>query len=277
MNKKSLKLYLQELKQSKKAILAFNIINLETLNAIIKAGEETQVPLIIQITPSALKYADYELLVPAVLKAIKNAKSIFYLHLDHCSDLELLKKAVNDGFDSAMYDGSHLEFEENIYNSLQAKKIAENLTLELEIGKIGGKEENVIANDAQIVSYEKAKYFYTKTKSELLAIAFGTIHGVEKKASKLEFSVIEKIANEFSVSPVMHGTSGLDISTIKKAINSGIVKINIASDLLVEYIKAFKEYTKKYDNFYDLRKINLYAIEKVKEKIIFYINNLVLN
>ncbi|VEU59833.1 class II fructose-bisphosphate aldolase [Mesomycoplasma neurolyticum] len=278
MQIKNFSKYLQNLVKKNKPILAFNVINLETLKAVIKAGEETKVPLIIQLTPSAIEYANYDLFIPAVKKAIQNSKAKFALHLDHCQDLKLIKKAIKDGFNSIMYDGSILPIEENIEFSNKVKKIALNTVLELEIGKIGGKEENVVEQNVEILDIKDIEFFYQKTKSELLAIAFGTSHGIYKKEANLNFEILKKFKKKFPhAALVMHGTSGLEIQDIQKSIKAGITKINIATDLLISYTEAFQNFVNKNPKIYDLRKINNYAIDKTKEKVIFYINNLVLN
>lgn len=260
-------------KKNNTAIGAFNVLNLETLKGVIQAAEETKIPLIIQITPGALKWAEYEYLVPMVKSAINNSSAEIVLHLDHCQDIELLNKAANDGFTSIMFDGSHFSFDENVRLSKIAKSICEpkNIFLELEIGKIGGKEDDLVADKVEVFDINTIINFYNLTKPDTLAIAFGTSHGIYKKSTELDYQLINNANQNLDIPLVMHGTSGISYKNIKKCITNGITKINIATDLLIVYNQAIFEYLQNDPKSYDIRKINTSGITAIKNKVIEYL------
>ncbi|AJR12337.1 D-tagatose-1,6-bisphosphate aldolase subunit GatY [Mesomycoplasma dispar] len=262
-----------KLNAENKAIFAFNVLNLETLLAVIKAGEISQKPLIIQLSQGAIKYSRIEFLASMILSAIKNSSGQFIFHLDHCDDLELFQKYLEFGFNSAMFDGSKLEISENIEKSLKAKTLAskKNVFLELEIGQIGGKEIGYQENSEKIIELDVVKEFYEKTKPDLLAIAFGTAHGIYQKKAVLDWNLVKNFKKYYKIPLVMHGSSGLSREEIEKAINLGINKINVGTDLLVSFSNEVKKYFQENPNAYDIRKINQKGIEKMIEKVLFYL------
>ncbi|WP_341513445.1 class II fructose-bisphosphate aldolase [Mesomycoplasma ovipneumoniae] len=262
-----------KLNAENKAIFAFNVLNLETLLAVIKAGEISQKPLIIQLSQGAIKYSRIEILAPMILSAIQNSSGEFIFHLDHCGDLNLFEKYLEFGFNSAMFDGSIFPINENIEKSLKAKSIADkkNVFLELEIGQIGGKEIGHQENTEQIFEIDSVKKFYQKTEPDLLAIAFGTAHGIYKKKANLDWDLVKNFKKDYKIPLVMHGTSGLSLEEIKKAINFGINKINVGTDLLVSYSNEVEKYFQENPKSYDIRKINQKGIEKMIQKVLFYL------
>ncbi|MHA0298192.1 class II fructose-bisphosphate aldolase [Mesomycoplasma ovipneumoniae] len=262
-----------KLNAENKAIFAFNVLNLETLLAVIKAGEISQKPLIIQLSQGAIKYSRIEILAPMILSAIQNSSGKFIFHLDHCDDLNLFEKYLEFGFNSAMFDGSNFPINENIEKSLKAKSIADkkNVFLELEIGQIGGKEIGHQENTEQIFEIDSVKKFYQKTEPDLLAIAFGTAHGIYKKKANLDWDLVKNFKKDYKIPLVMHGTSGLSLEEIKKAINFGINKINVGTDLLVSYSNEVEKYFQENPKSYDIRKINQKGIEKMIQKVLFYL------
>lgn len=262
-----------KLNAESKPIFAFNVINLETLFAVIKAGEISKKPLIIQLSLGGIRYSRIEFLAPMIVSAIKNSPGKFIFHLDHCDDLELFEKYLELGFNSAMFDGSKFDVAKNIEKSLKAKELAKekNIFLELEIGQIGGKEIGHQAENQQILDLEIIKDFYKKTQPDLLAIAFGTAHGIYKKKANLNWELIQNFKKAYRIPLVMHGTSGLSIQEIQKAISCGINKINIFTDLLVSFSEQVKLYFQENPNAFDIRKINEKGIEKMTEKILSYL------
>lgn len=255
------------------AIAGFNVLNLETLKGVVLAGELTQIPIVIQISQSAIKWAGYEYLIPMVKAVLKKSSGKFILHLDHCDNLKLFKKAIVDGFGSVMFDGSHFSFEQNVKLSQKAKQIAlvNNVCLELEIGKVGGKENDQIDNFNSTLDINDIKKFYDQTKPDMLAIAFGTAHGIYQKAVSLDFKLVKATKKLLQIPLVMHGTSGIEYNDIIKSVKSGINKVNIATDLLVVFNQATRKYLKNNPTAYDVRKINALGIEAIKNKAIEYL------
>ena len=262
-------LILNKAKVKKVGAFAFNILNLEMLRAVIEAAEETKNDVIVQITSGALKWIKYDYIVPAMFSVAKKAKVNVALHLDHTQDLDLIKRAINDGFSSVMYDGSQLDVKENVSISNKVKMLAKkkNVELEIEIGHVGGKEDHLNVAKNLIPSLEDVTSFYKQTSPDFLAIAFGTTHGKYKAKAKLNFNLIKKASQAIPIPLVMHGTSGIAFKDIKKAVKNGITKINVGTDLLIENFKSIRKYLKENPNEYNIRKINESGIIAMKNKI----------
>lgn len=263
---------IKEAEQKKRVVGAFNVLSLEMIQGVIQAAEALKTPVILQASTGALNWAKFEYLVPVLLNAAKIAKVKVAVHLDHCQDLKLLAKAIDAGFTSVMYDGSHLDFKANIEQSLIARKYAnKQVPLELEIGKIGGKEDDIVNEKSMVLTIEEVKTFYQQTKPDLLAVAFGTAHGVYKQKVNLDFKLLRKCKNALDVPLVMHGTSNLDPHLIQEAIQAGVSKINVGTDLLIANFKAIRDYLKTNPEAYDIRKINTVGIEAIKMTVIKYL------
>ncbi|MDQ0513862.1 fructose-bisphosphate aldolase class II [Mycoplasmoides fastidiosum] len=260
--------------KNRQAIPAFNILNLETLKGVVQVAERLNQPVIIQISQGSLKWAGYDYLIPMVKNVLEKSSASFVLHLDHCLDLELLEKAVNDGFSSVMFDGSHFSYEENVRLSQLAKKItsSKNVFLELEIGKIGGKEDDLVADESDQLELSTILDFYQKTQPDSLAIAFGTSHGIYKKAASLNYELIKQTRANLPIPLVMHGTSGIAYDEILQCVASGINKVNIATDLLVVYQKAVRDHLLAHPDTHDVRITNNLGIDAIKVKVESYFN-----
>lgn len=262
-----------ELNSNNQAIGAFNVINLETLRGVIQAAEQSEMPVIVQITPASLNWANYDYLVPMVLNAAKKSGAEIIVHLDHCQDLQMFERALKDGFNSAMFDGSHLPFEENVRMSLEAKKIAQKYGafLELEIGKIGGKEDENVKSNVEIYGVDVVEKFYKLTTPDSLAVAFGTSHGVYKEKAKLDFLLLSNIKKKLKIPLVMHGTSGLSNNEISESIKNGINKVNIATELMHVYNLAVKQFFAENPSVLDMRKTNLAGINAIQTRVADYL------
>jgi fructose-bisphosphate aldolase class II len=202
-----------------------------------------------------------------VLSAAKAAKVDVAIHLDHAQNLELVKKCIDAGFSSVMYDGSHFNLEKNIKESKEVIEYAnKKVFVEIEIGKVGGKEDDLISKSSDTVKVSDAVAFYNKTKPDALAVAFGTSHGIYKEKANLNFSLIKDCAKIIPVPLVMHGTSGVPFPDITKAINSGVTKINVGTDLLISFNQAIRKYLLENPSQYDIRKINTLGIIAVTKR-----------
>lgn len=262
-----------KLNDNNHAIGAFNVINLETLRGVIQAAEQAKKAVIVQITPASLNWANYDYLVPMVINAAKKSSAEIIVHLDHCQDLQMFEKALKDGFNSAMFDGSHLPFDENVRMSLEAKKIAQKygVFLELEIGKIGGKEDENVKSNVEIYGLDIVEKFYQLTMPDSLAVAFGTSHGVYKEKAKLDYVLLNNIKKKLQIPLVMHGTSGLSNADISQSIENGINKVNIATELMHVYNLAIKKYFAENPSVLDMRKTNLAGINAIQSRVADYL------
>ena len=224
------------------AVPAFNAENLEMVQAIVAAAEKMKSPVMIQTTPSTVKYLTLRQAV-AMVKAEAEAASVpVALHLDHCESYEDVMAAVEAGYTSVMIDGSKLPYEENI---AVTKKVVEDahkagVTVEAELGTVGGKEDG---HSAEIAYTDPAEAldFFSKTGVDIFAVAIGTAHGFYKGEPKLNFELLEKLAEKIEAPLVLHGGSGVPDEMIKRTISLGINKVNYATELRAAMTKAVRE------------------------------------
>ncbi|WBX36237.1 class II fructose-bisphosphate aldolase [Mycoplasma capricolum] len=267
--KASLKDQLLKARQNHYAIGAFNFDNLEMLKAIVEAAEESNSPIIAMITESAAKYIGKEIVIASANAIISNTKVPIVLHWDHGYDLNLIKWACDNEFSSVMLDASLDDFNTNVNKTLEIVNYAKskNVEVESEIGHVGGKEDDTDSNKNKYTSVDEAIKFVNLTQIDALAIAVGTSHGIFKTAPNLNFDRIKEIRDSINTPLVLHGSSGLSDTDLKKAINSGICKINIGTDLKLVYANSLKQWFKENPTSYDARKFGRFAIDQMKKVI----------
>ncbi|QGU00704.1 Fructose-bisphosphate aldolase class II [Candidatus Syntrophocurvum alkaliphilum] len=257
------------------AVGAFNANNMEIVQAIVEAAEQENSPVIMQASQGAIKYAGLEYITGMVTIAAKAANIPVALHLDHGTDFEQVIKCIRSGFSSVMYDGSKLPLEENIAMTNKVLEIARpiNVSVEAELGKIGGTEDDVhVADkDATFTDPNEAKYFVEKTGIESLAIAIGTAHGQYKGEPKLDFERLEKIKNLIKIPIVLHGSSGVPDEAIQKSIKLGICKVNIDTNIREVFVNEMKKVVSEKTSEIDPRKIlgpaKEATVELIREKM----------
>ena len=262
---------LLDAQKNKYAVGAFNVNNMEGIQAIIQAAEETNSPVILQASQGGLKYAGVDYIAELGKLAANKAKVPVALHLDHGTDFEQVMQCIRHGFSSVMIDGSRFPLEENIAFTKKVVEIAHmvGVTVEAELGKIGGTEDHITVSekDATFTDPEEAKRFVEETGVDYLAIAVGTAHGVYKGVPKLDFERIEQIRNAIDVPLVLHGSSGVPYESLEKAIALGICKINIDTDIRASFAGTVKEYLLENPDQIDPRKILGPATEAMKKTI----------
>lgn len=224
---------IRKAKEGHYAVPAFNAENLEMVQAIIRAAEEEKTPVMIQTTPPTVKYLTPEAAYAMVATLAQKASVPVALHLDHCTSFDDVMVAIKAGYSSVMFDGSKLPFEENMALTRKVVDVAHpmGITVEAELGKVGGKEDNVESAEVLYTDPEEAKEFVEKTGVDILAVAIGTAHGFYKGEPKLDFDRIEKIADLTAIPLVLHGGSGVPEESVKKAISLGMSKVNFATEL----------------------------------------------
>ena len=262
---------LQHAHENGYAVGAFNVNNMEIVQAIIEAAEETQSPVILQASQGGLKYAGVEYIAALGKLAAEKASVPVALHLDHGTDFQQVMLCLRNGFTSIMVDGSKYEFEENIEFTNKAVEVshAVGVSVEAELGKIGGTEDDVTVaeKDATFTDPDEAEEFVKRTKVDSLAIAVGTAHGVYKGEPELDFDRIKTIKERLKMPLVLHGSSGVAAEDIKKAVSLGINKINIDTDLRMAFANAVGDYVRENPEQIDPRKILGPAKEEMKEKV----------
>ena len=235
---------LRDALEKKYAVPAFNFTNMENLQAIIDGAEEMNSPVIIQTTQGAIEYAGFEYLADLGKGAAKRAKVPVALHLDHGTDLGYHLKAIRLGWTSLMIDASKCDFETNVNIVRQVVKIAHvlDISVEAELGVIGGKEDDIESDISIYTEVHDAVKFYNETNCDSLAIAVGTAHGIYKGEVKIDFDRIREIKQEINIPLVLHGSSGVPEDMLGKAVESGINKINFDTELKLANLKAMRKF-----------------------------------
>lgn len=253
------------------AIGAFNVENMEMVQAVIAAAEELSAPVILQTTPGTLKYASAEMYFANVAAAARVAKVPVVMHLDHGSSFDLAMRAFRAGYTSVMIDGSQSPFEENVALSRRVVEAchAGGIPVEAELGKVGGKEDDLDGGSGNGYTVpEEAALFAAQTGVDSLAVAIGTAHGVYKGIPKLDLERITQIRQLVDVPLVLHGTSGVPDDTVRECIARGMCKINYATDLRIAYTEGVREYLQNNPNAYDPKKYGAAGRERVKAYVL---------
>ncbi len=249
------------------AVGAFNVENMEMVMAVIAAAEELHAPVMLQTTPSTVKYAGLDMYLANVRTAAKRASVPVCMHLDHGDSFDLAMQALRIGYSSIMIDGSHSVFEENI---AVTKAVADacrpsGIPVEAELGKVGGKEDDLDGGSGGYTDPMEAKEFAERTGIGSLAVAIGTAHGVYKGEPKLDLDRLAEIRKVVSIPLVLHGASGLSEEAVKESIKRGICKVNFATELRIAYTDGVKEFLAANPDAFDPKKYGKVAMEHVKE------------
>lgn len=262
-------LMLQKADREGYAVGAFNVENMEMVMAVIKACEELNSPAILQTTPSTVKYAGLDMYHANVAAAAKAARVPIALHLDHGNSFELAMQALRVGYTSIMIDGSKLDFEENISLS---KRVADacrpsGIPVEAELGKVGGKEDDMSCDDPGYTDPDDAVRFVNETGVTSLAVAIGTAHGIYKGEPKLDVERLSAIRKVVSIPLVLHGASGVPDEAVRDCIRRGISKVNFATELRIAFSNGIKEYLKDDPDVFDPKKYCTVGMKNVTELV----------
>ncbi len=251
------------------AVGAFNVENMEMVQAVIAAAEELGAPVIMQTTPSTLNYAGPEFYFANVKAAAEGARIPVAIHLDHGNSFELAVKAFRNGYTSIMIDGSHHVFEENVEITRRVVEVCHSagIPVEAELGKVGGKEDSLDGGDGGYTVPEEAAEFAERTEVDSLAVAIGTAHGVYKGIPRLDVDRLSEIQKVVEVPLVLHGTSGVPDETVRECIERGICKVNYATDLRIAFTDGVKECLAANPKVFDPKKYGGAGREKVKEYV----------
>ncbi len=259
---------LNKAKNEKYAVPQFNINNLEWTRFILEKCEELNSPVILGVSEGAMKYMGGFKTIKDMVNDLVDYLNISVsvaLHLDHGSSFEVCKNAIDAGFTSVMIDASKYSLDKNIEITKQVVEYAKskNVSVEAEIGRVGGSEDGnnngiVYAHVTESVEFSKA------TGIDFLAPALGSVHGLYKGEPKLNFKRMEEISKITNLPLVLHGGSGIYDEQIKKAISSGICKINFNTELQIAWSNALREKLKT-NSSYDPRKVIKMGEEALKE------------
>ncbi len=226
------------------ALGAFNCNNMEIVQSIVSAAEVERSPVIIQASQGAIKYAGLNYIIALARQAAEGTAVPVVLHLDHGTSFEQVMQCIRFGFTSVMYDGSALPLEENIAQTKRVVEIARvfGVSVEAELGRIGGTEDDisVSASEALFTDPAEAEKFVSETGVDALAVAIGTAHGQYKGEPKLDFDRLAEINRRISCPVVLHGSSGVPDQSITKAIERGVRKINIDTNIREAFVGAMR-------------------------------------
>ncbi len=283
------------------AIGAFNINNMEFIQAITDAANESKSPVILQVSSSAIKYARINYLMKMVEAAVESTNIPIALHLDHGPDFETCKMCIDSGFTSVMIDASKYDFEENVRITKEVVDYAHShgVVVEAELGTLAGVEDevNVANDDARYTNPDQAYEFVQRTGCDSLAIAIGTSHGAYKfkGEAKLRFDILAKVKEKLPNTPiVLHGASsvipelvdmcnnnGADIpgakgcpdEMLKQAGETGVSKINVDTDLRLAMTAQIRRVFNEEPSVFDPRKYLGPARDEIKAVVLHKIND----
>ena len=260
--------------KKKYAVPHFNINNMEIVQGVVSAAKKLKSPIILATSEGAIKYAGMEYLLSIAKVASKEAGIPIALHLDHGRDINVIKKAIKLGYSSVMFDGSNLSFKDNIKITSKIVKMAhrKGISVEAELGTIGGAEDLVSSRKIIYTDPAKAEEFVAKTKCDFLAVAIGTSHG----KGLLRQDILKEINERIKIPLVLHGASGVPRALvtkaekygaslkgvvgvpnaqIRKAIQYGITKINTDTDLRISFDAAVRKFLQQHPKDFDPRHI----------------------
>lgn len=285
------------------AVGAFNINNMEIIQAITEACAEDHSPVILQVSAGARKYAKHAYLMALAKAAVEDTGIDLALHLDHGADFEICKSCIDGGFSSVMIDGSKYSFEENVELTKKVVEYAHahGVVVEGELGKLAGIEDDVhvMAEDAMFTNPAEVEEFVTRTGVDSLAIAIGTSHGAYKfkpgTKPQLRFDILEEISKRLPGFPiVLHGASsvipnlvdeinacggnmpdaiGIPEDMLRKAASMAVCKINIDSDIRLAMTAGIRRVLKNQPEVFDPRTYLTVGRDEVKKMVKHKIEN----
>lgn len=229
------------------AVGAFNVINMEFLEAITTAARRSASPVILNIAEVHLPYVTLENIVPAIKEIARRERFDIVLNLDHGLTIPTIERSISLGFTSIMFDGSHLDFTENIRQTREVVEMCRpwNISVEAELGAVGGAEGGELVGKADPAKYtdiSQARQFVRETGIDALAVAIGNSHGKYKGEPDLDFERLKAIREVTGIPLVLHGGSGISAADFRKAISLGIAKINFFTGMAEAAMHATSEY-----------------------------------
>ncbi|MBE0602138.1 MAG: class II fructose-bisphosphate aldolase [Deltaproteobacteria bacterium] len=238
---------LKPARQGRYAVGAFNIYNLETIDAVLAAADELRSPVILALGERYLKNFPIRAIAAITTTLARDSRMPVALHLDHAQKLESIEQAISAGFTSVMIDGSKLPLAENIAITKKAVALARprKVTVEGELGRIG---RTGVASSDLFTDPDEARQFMEETGVDALAVAVGTVHGLYKGEPTLDLERLTQIAEKVTAPLVLHGGSGLPDHLIKSAIQLGVAKLNINTEVSIRGVDAVRGFLESKGN-----------------------------
>lgn len=251
------------------AVGAFNVENMEMVKAVIAAAQELKAPVMLQTTPSTVKYAGLSMYAAMAAAEAEKASVPVCIHLDHGSSFKLAVQAIKAGYTSVMIDGSKEPFEENVAVSKRVADVAKacGIPVEAELGKVGGKEDDLEAEADTNTDPMEAKEFVERTGITSLAVAIGTAHGFYVGTPVLDKERLSEIRKVVDIPLVLHGASGLSDEDVSDCVKRGICKVNFATELRAAYTAAVKKLLEEKPETFDPKALGKVGMAAVTELV----------
>lgn len=262
---------LKQFQLERKAILATNFYNYETLKGILEAASRVQAPVMLQLTRSSIDYMGLKRAVVLARQGLEDYRLDGCIHLDHGGSVELVQRCLDAGFESVMIDASEKSMEENIETTCKVVEMARpyGANVEAELGyvpKLGQMQDS-----SGFTTVEDAVRFVRATQVDALAVAIGSAHGFYKSTPRLDIDRLAEIHAATDVVLVLHGSSGIPHDMVREAIRNGIAKVNLATEIKDTFMRALKQTLQNSDEI-DLRKVFPKATDSVVELLCDNIN-----
>jgi fructose-bisphosphate aldolase class II len=256
---------LAKARQGRYAVPAFNILNPLTLAAVLEAAGAERSPVILQTSVATVKALGDRALARVARALIDDTAVPAVLHLDHCQDLALCARCCDLGWDSVMFDSSHLPFEENITmtQKVRAAARAKGVDVEGEVGIIAGVEDDISHAASSLAGYEDTMRYIRETGVEAIAPAIGTAHGVYDGVPVINFELVRQLGESTACPVVVHGGTGLDDATFRRLVELGAAKINISTALKHAYVGAFRRYLSENGDKVNPLKLDRFVADQV--------------
>lgn len=255
------------------AVGAFNIFNLNFLEAVCDAAKAQSSPVILNIAEVHFKYVTPEHIVPAIRAIADQGAVDMVLNLDHGMTLEGIRRAIDNGFTNIMFDGSHLAFDENIRQTQAVVELCHQhgISVEAELGAVGGAEGGALYGEAdrsKFTDVEQARTFVQETSVDFLAIAFGNVHGKYRGEPDLDFDLLRQLRDATGIPLVLHGGSGISENDFRRAISLGISKINFFTGMASVALQTSRNYLNREGESYDDYPLMLEEVKKEVSRVV---------
>jgi fructose-bisphosphate aldolase class II len=246
---------------------ACNVFGYEDASAVIAAAEELQAPVVLMTNKVAIQHMDLEILGPLLLRLADRSTTPVCVHLDHGTELSVIRKALDIGYSSVMFDGSQLSMEDNVAITQEVVSLAQRsrASVEAEIGAVGYSDPT-IAVTARYTTVEEAQYFCSRLSIDALAVAIGNVHRMEAQGAELQFDLLKSISDAVDVPIVIHGASGICDADLPKLIAYGACKINIGTALRMAFGKTLRDQYMQNPHEYDRIKFYPSCMDAVRTK-----------
>jgi len=267
----NMKVMLRAAMDGRYAVGAFNILDYNSMLAVVRAAEEVDAPVIVQTSAKTVTFWGAAAIVSWGHNIAGKSPVPVALHLDHCKDLQLIEECINTGWTSVMIDASAKPFEENLALSKKVVEMAEkkDVTVEAELGQIVGVEDDIAVDqdDAYLADPDKSERFCKEVPLACFAPAIGTAHGIYKGEPKIAFDRIESIAKRTRVPLALHGGTGLSGEVVRRCISLGCAKVNISTQLKYAFIDEFVSYHNSHNKEYNPLNVISAQFERIKNVV----------